>query len=192
MTVNHPSTPSRGRTPRVLVAAALVLALAAAFFVLRQDNPASQPPAPAPKPPPATAPPTTLDPEKEVVARLQEILRVRDEAYVKRDTELLESIYTTDCPCLEGDGNAIRELRKKRYMWVGASSSIRVRRVERVTNRQWLITADFQSAPLQIKSETGRLVRREAGGSELFQFALAKPPTSDEWLLGRATSYKNG
>jgi hypothetical protein len=137
-------------------------------------------------------PTTTVNLRTELISRLREILRERQRAYRERDAELLSAIYTVDCPCLESDSNAIRELLSNRYVWVGGASSIRVRRLERITNRQWLIIGIFTSEPLRIETESGRLVRSEPGGSELFQFVLAKPLGSDRWLLGRASSYKEG
>ena len=105
---------------------------------------------------------------------------------------LLSAVYTVDCPCLEGDTNAIEELVGKHYRLVGGATSIRVRRTERVTGRLWLVIADFESAPLRIETEGGKLVRQEPAGSDLFQFALAKPVDTTEWLLGRASPYKDG
>jgi hypothetical protein len=67
-----------------------------------------------------------------------------------------------------------------------------LRRTERVTERLWLVIADFESAPLRIESAGGELVRQEPAGSDLFQFALAKPVDAAEWLLGRASPYKDG
>ncbi|HEU4399804.1 MAG TPA: hypothetical protein VFU54_18430, partial [Actinomycetota bacterium] len=135
---------------------------------------------------------TTIDTQTEVVARLREILRVRDRAFHDRNAELLDAVYTVDCPCLEGDGNAIEELISKKYHLIGGETSIRIRRIERVTGRLWLVIADFRSAPLRIESEGGELVRQEPAGSDLFQFALAKPVDAAEWLLGRASPYKDG
>jgi hypothetical protein len=64
--------------------------------------------------------------------------------------------------------------------------------LERVTARMWIIVADFTSEALRIETESGRLVRTEPRGSDLFQFVLAMPTGSSQWLLGRASSYENG
>jgi len=90
------------------------------------------------------------------------------------------------------DKNAIEELKRNNYRLVGGETSIRVRRIERVNDLLWLIVADFRSAPLRVETEEKRVVREEQAGSDLFQFALAKPVGSNEWLLGRATSYRDG
>ena len=135
---------------------------------------------------------TTSDPRTEVVARLKEILKVRDKAFHDRNPRLLSAVYTVDCPCLEGDTNAIKELVGRNYHLIGGGTSIRVRRVERVNSRLWLVIADFDSAPLRIETKSGDLVRQEPAGSDLFQFALAKPVDATEWLLGRASAYNDG
>ena len=66
-------------------------------------------------------------------------------------------IYTVDCPCMKSDSNAIRELVSEDYVWVGGETSVRVRRLERVTSRMWIIVADFTSEPLRIETKFGRL-----------------------------------
>jgi hypothetical protein len=134
---------------------------------------------------------TTLEVRTEVIERLKEILEIRDKAFLERDAKILEDVYTVDCPCLEGDRNAIKELTANNYHMVGGTTSIRVKQTNQVTARLWLIVADFRSAPLRIEAEDNKLIRQEAGGSDLFQFALSKPAGSSEWLLGRAAAYKN-
>jgi hypothetical protein len=140
----------------------------------------------------ATIPTTTrLDTRTELTGRLVEILKIRDRAFQDRDSEILKDVYTDDCPCLEGDQNAIQELIENDYRMIGGATSIRLHRVSKASERLWLIIADFRSAPLQIKGKDGRLIREEPAGSELFQFALSKPNGSAEWLLGRATAYRD-
>ena len=131
------------------------------------------------------------DTRTEIVERLRSILKARDEAFRSRTADRLKEIYTVDCPCLEGDRNAIKELRSNGYHVIGGTTSIRVRKVDQVTERLWLVIADFRSAPLRIESESGELIREEPAGTDLFQFALAKPTGSNEWLLGKATAYKD-
>jgi hypothetical protein len=135
---------------------------------------------------------TSLDTRTEVSRRLTEILEIRDKAFRDRDSELLNDIYTVDCPCLEGDGNAIKDLLDNDYHIVGGATSIRLRRISKASEQLWLIIADFQSEPLRIEAADGRLIREEPAGSELFQFALSRPKGSGEWLLGRATAYQDG
>ena len=135
---------------------------------------------------------TSVDEQIEIVSRLKEILAERQRAYRMRDPKVLEGIYTVDCPCLESDTNAIRELISADYIWVGGETSIQVRRTERVAPRMWIVIADFSSEPLRIETKSGRLVRKEPEDRSLFQFVLAKPTGSGQWLLGRASSYEDG
>ena len=134
---------------------------------------------------------TTLEVRTEVVERLKEILQVRNQAFHERDAKILEEVYTVDCPCLEGDRNAIKELTANNYHMVGGTTSVRIRKANRVNARLWLVVADFRSTPLRIEAEDNKLIREESGGRDLFQFALSKPAGSSEWLLGRATVYKD-
>ena len=134
---------------------------------------------------------TTLEVRTEVIERLKEILQIRDKAFRERDAEILEDVYTIDCPCLEGDRNAINELTTNNYHMVGGATSVRIRKTDQVNARLWLVVADFRSTPLRIEAEDNKLIREASGGSDLFQFALSKPAGSSEWLLGRATVYKD-
>jgi hypothetical protein len=135
---------------------------------------------------------TSIDEQGELIARLKEILITREQAYRKKNPETLKEIYTVDCPCLESDSNAIRELIDANYVWVGGESSVQVRRTDRVTARMWIIIADLSSEPLRVETESGRLIRSEPRGRDLFQFVLARPAGSTKWMLGRASSYKDG
>lgn len=190
-------SPLKGPTsrPRALLFLALVLVviLILVVFVTRDDDGAAKTSTSDVIALPSSSSTTNLiDTEGELVSRLREILAARDQAYRKRDPTALKRIYTVDCPCLKSDSNAIRELIKENYVWVGGETSITVRRTERVTPRLWLVVAEFHSAALRIETESGQLVRTEPSGQDLFQFALAKPTDSTRWLLGRASSYEDG
>jgi hypothetical protein len=171
--------------------AILSVGLVLAVLVTREDGRATSPSA---APPSTAAVPTTgnRDTRTELSRRLTEILKIRDKAFRDRDGQLLNDIYTVDCPCLEGDGNAIQELVDNDYHIVGGATSIRLRRISKASERLWLVIADFRSAALRIEDEDGKLIREEPAGSELFQFALSRPEGSKEWLLGRATAYRDG
>jgi hypothetical protein len=134
---------------------------------------------------------TTRNTRIQVVERLREILRIRDEAFRERNPEILQDVYTTDCPCLAGDRNAIKELTDNNYHVVGGTTSIQVQKASQVNGKLWLVVADFQSAPLRIETKDRRLIREEPRGSDLFQFALSRPFGSSDWLLGRATEYQD-
>jgi hypothetical protein len=133
-----PSPPAGGSSRRapLLIGAGvlLVVALLAGLFLAtrpRNDQATAGPTLPS-TPPPTAAPTTTLNPKVEIIARLREILRVRDQAYSKRNPELLKAIYTSDCPCLKGDTNAIRELIDNKYVVLGGSTSVKIRRLQHV------------------------------------------------------------
>lgn len=124
---------------------------------------------------------------REVASRLREILRIREAAYRSRNPDLLRSIYSSDCPCLASDEKAIYELLQRAYMWDGVETSIEIRRVDKLHERLWTITALFRSETLRIETENGKLVRKELAGSDLFEFTLVKPRDAHRWLLGRAS-----
>ena len=138
---------------------------------------------------PATTPTPSMPatPREEVVARLRQILRIRGEAIERRDPPLLESIYTADCPCLEGDADLIRRLRRDRLLWRGVSLSLQVERVDRVSDRLWTVSAVVTARPFRIEKESGEVVRQVSQGRELSRFALTRPAGTVEWLLGQAS-----
>jgi hypothetical protein len=172
------------------------LALAAllfAFLMMRNDNGSangSRSEVHAPSSSPQTA--TSVDEKEELVSRLEEILAIRERAYRSRDPRILDEIYTVDCPCRKSDSNAILELIKEDYVWVGGETSIRVRRTERVSERMWVIVADFRSEALRIETKSGSLIRSEPQGQDSFEFVLAKPAGATRWLLGRASAFEDG
>lgn len=122
--------------------------------------------------------------EHEIVSRLRDILRTREEAYRLRSPEYLRSIYSSDCPCLTNDGRAIVELLDRKYRWRGIATSIEVRSVTRINDQLWIVVAVLKSKALRIEREDGRLIRIEPAGSDLFQFTLVRPPGAEQWLLG--------
>jgi hypothetical protein len=189
----HRGPAHRAAWVAAIAVALLVMVAVAAVLVTRGDGQAAGSPSPTPSSPQPTASPTTttLDPQTEVVARLREILRVRDVAYQQREAELLKTIYTSDCPCLAGDGNAIKQLLKDKAIWVGASTSIRVEKPERVNEQLWIVTATFDGSPFRIETESGQLIRSVKGKSELFRFVLARSVSRSEWMLGYAAPVKD-
>jgi hypothetical protein len=130
---------------------------------------------------------STIPPRDEVVSRLKEILRIREEAYRSRNAEMLTTIYSSDCPCMASDQRAIKELVDHGYIWDGIETSIEVRSVNRVNGRLWLVVALFKSGTLFIKTENGELIRTESAGSDLFEFTLVKRSETASWVLGLAS-----
>jgi hypothetical protein len=101
-------------------------------------------------------------------------------------------VYSTDCPCLRGDGEAIAQLLKDDAVWIGASTSVRVKELEKVNDRLWIIVADFIASPFRIETESGDLVRAVDGRTELFRFVLAKPAADKSLVLGYAAPVDEG
>jgi hypothetical protein len=143
-----PAMSRRRVTTAVLAAIFLVALLGTLLWTRQEDERATSPSTATPGSFEAAPTSTTRDTRDEVVERLRQILRVRDKAFRERNAGILKDLYTTNCPCLEGDRNAIRELTENNYHVVGGATSVRVRRVERVTDRSWLVIADFRSAPI--------------------------------------------
>jgi hypothetical protein len=189
-----PPPPTPGGTSRraavAAIAAALLLVVAVvAVFATRGDGDAAGSTAPQPPPTPTTAAATTttIDTETEVVGRLREILRVRDRALETRNPNLLTSIYTVDCPCLTGDRDAIRRLRRAREVWRGVSTSIQVQKLERVNANLWIVNAFFVAAPFNVESESGDFIRKNPEERHLSRFALTRLANDGEWLLGHVS-----
>jgi hypothetical protein len=183
-----PRGPSRAVWTAAITTALLVAAGAAVFATHGTDPPAgSLPPMPSSPSVTAAAATTTIDPRTEVVARLREILKVRDRALETRNASLLSSIYTVDCPCLEGDSDAIRRLKQSHQVWRGVATSISVQKLEQVNDRLWIVNALFVAAPFQVENESGDLIRTTPGERNLTRFALARPVGFQEWLLGHVS-----
>jgi hypothetical protein len=173
----------RGAMFAILIGA-LTVAAVVATSVWQSDSPATESPSlPASS---IAATTTSTIARNEIEARLRDILRVRDLAYQRRDIELLRQIYTTDCPCLRGDGSAIRQLRKDNAVWVGASTSVSIKELEKVNDQLWVVVAKFSASPFRIETESGTLIRAVKGRSELFRFVLARTPSGKGLLLGFA------
>jgi hypothetical protein len=184
---NRGSKPSPGLLRGVklaLVIGSLAAAVVTITLVWRSDSSVNElASAPASS---RAATTTSLAEGDEVKARLRDILRVRDQAYRTRDVGLLGRVYTTDCPCLRGDVAAIKQLLKDDAVWVGASTSVRISKLEKVSDRVWVIVGQFDASPFRIETKSGNLIRAVQGKSELFRFVLAREPVSGDLLLGFA------
>ena len=181
--------PSRAAWVAATVVALLVVTAVVAVLMTRGDGEAAGSTVPEPSSSQTTSSPTTttIDTRTEVVARLREILRVRDRALETRNASLLSSIYTVDCPCLQGDRDAIRRLRQSREVWRGVATSISVQKLEKVNERLWVVNALFVAAPFQVENESGDFIRNNPGERNLTRFALARPVGHEEWLLGHVS-----
>jgi hypothetical protein len=81
---------------------------------------------------------------------------------------------------------AIKQLLKDDAVWVGASTSVRISKLEKVSDRVWVIVGQFDASPFRIETKSGNLIRAVQGKSELFRFVLAREPVSGDLLLGFA------
>jgi hypothetical protein len=192
MSVNNHGPDSRSpvvtRGFMLLVTMVVIVIGVAVLAYVRRAEPSALESSSLSTSPKVAATTTTIADREAVIVRLREILRMRDRAYRDRDIGLLERVYTTDCPCLRGDGDAIRRLLQDDAVWVGASTSVRVQELDKVNNQLWIVVADFIASPFRIETESGNLIRAVEGKSELFRFALAKTASDKELLLGYAAA----
>jgi hypothetical protein len=184
---NHlaPSITSR-RLITIGLIASLAVALLAVISITGEDDKRALTTPESIKSSSSVAARSTTTP-RQLVSRLREILRIREAAYRSRNPDLLRSVYSSDCPCLTSDEKAIYELLQRAYMWDGIETSIEIRRVTKLHERLWTVTALFRSETLRIETEDGKLIRKEPAGSDLFEFTLVKPRYAHRWLLGRAS-----
>jgi ketosteroid isomerase-like protein len=181
----------RGAFIVTAVLGVIAIAVAVVAFAIRSDS--SAPDSDSAQPSSSLAVTTTSLAEKdEVVSRLRDILEQRDRAYRERNVSLLRKVYSVDCPCLRGDGDAIEQLLKDDAVWIGASTSVRVKRLQKVNDRLWIVVADFIASPFRIETESGDLVRAVDGRTELFRFVLARPAPDQSLILGFAAPVDEG
>jgi hypothetical protein len=196
---DHPAPPPptpRGPSRAVWTAAittALLVAAAAAVFATRGDQQAAGSLPPTPPSPPATAaaPTTTIDPQTEVVARLREILRIREEALAKRDASLFDQVYADDCPCLKAGRDAIAALLKENVVWKGRSISLLVQSTDQINEHLWEVVGVFTSKPFRIETDEGALIRAAPAERIRYRFLLFRPVKGAPWVLGNASVLKD-
>jgi hypothetical protein len=180
----------RGQLPAVVVAVVVAALVVAGIVVTRSDDQLSPPTSTAFGHGSATTPtPTTIASRDEIVARLREILEVRDSALLARNAALLSNIYTVDCKCLEDGRALIRQLRKEGVVWKGVRTTVSVKNIEEVNDRLWIVVATVTTPSVRIETESGRLVRVVPPERNLVRFGLAKPQNEEEWLLGHASTF---
>jgi hypothetical protein len=175
-----------------VAAALLVAATVAAVLVTRSNGEAAGSSSPEPSSPhPTASPTTTIDTQNEVVARLREILRIREEAFVRRDASLFDQVYSDDCPCLKAGRDAIAALVRENVVWRGRSVAVLVQSTQRINDQLWEVVALFTSKPFRIETEEGALIRRAPAERIRYRFLLFKPVTGEQWLLGNASVLKD-
>jgi hypothetical protein len=136
-------------------------------------------------PPPTTT--KTSDSKNEVVARLREILEVREQAFRERDASLFEDVYTSDCACLRAGRDAIAALKKEKVRWKSRSISIDIESARRINNGLWEVVALFASDSFRIETEEGVLVRDVPAERLRYRFLLVRASDTDLLRLGSAS-----
>jgi hypothetical protein len=121
-----------------------------------------------------------------LASRLEEILRVREQAYARRDATLLDTVYTVDCACLRSGRAAIARLLADHAVWRGRSASVRVERLSRVNDSLWIALAVLRRGAFRIEREDGALIAAEPAARQRYRFALVRPGPG-RWLLGHAS-----
>jgi hypothetical protein len=135
------------------------------------------------------APTTTKTPDSknEVVARLREILEVREQAFRERDASLFEDVYTSDCACLRAGRDAIAALKKEKVRWKSRSISIDIESARSINNGLWEVVALFVSDSFRIETEEGILVRDVPAERLRYRFLLVRASDADPLRLGSAS-----
>jgi hypothetical protein len=192
--MHHHDHPTHRTTwAAAITVALLVVAVAAVLATRGDDQPAgSLPPvSSSSSPPAAAATTTTINARTEVVARLKEILKVREEAFAKRDASLFDQVYSDDCPCLKAGRDAIAALVKENVVWKGRSISLLIQSIDEVNDQLWEVVAVFTSKPFRIETEAGALVRSAPAERIRYRFLLFRPAKGAQWVLGNASVLKD-
>jgi hypothetical protein len=82
--------------------------------------------------------------------------------------------------------SAIEKLLEDDAVWVGASTSVQIRKLDKENDRLWIVVATFVGSPFRIETETGDLIRSVERQSELSRFVLTRIAANDDLLLGFA------
>jgi len=183
------STVARSARRYLVVAILMALSIGAALFVTTRGDEPVDASSSSPSRSEGTIPPTTRphDPEVEVIARLREILDVREQAFRQRDASLFDEVYTNECPCLRAGRDAIAAPKKENVRWTNRSISIKVESAKGVNGRLWEVVALFVSDSFRIETENGILVRDVPAERLRYRFLLVRSSDADPWKLGSAS-----
>jgi hypothetical protein len=190
---DHHSSPVDDPPRRHLLSVAsiaLIVVGVALFFITHDDDLAATSRSATSAPATRTASTTTTVPhvKSEIVARLREILQIRERALTERNASLFDDVYTSTCPCLRAGRDAIAALKKEDILWQDRSISIEIQSVKSVNNRLWEVVALFISDSFRIETEEGRLVRQAPAERLRYRFLLVRTSESEPWRLGGASS----
>jgi hypothetical protein len=141
---------------------------------------------------PGGSAPTGPEARAGVAARLREILRVREQAFGRRDAGLLETVYAADCPCLRAGRTAIARLLTERVRWRGRAIAVQVSSVGRVSDRVWVAVGLLSSGAFRIEREDGVVIRAVPAERRRYRFVLVQPAPNGRWLLGDASLLEEG
>jgi hypothetical protein len=185
----QPSTVARSARRYLVVAILMALSIGAVLLVATRGEEPVDASSSSPSRSEGTITPTTRPPapEVEVVARLREILDIREQAFRQRDASLFDEVYTSECPCLRAGRDAIAALKKENVRWTNRSISIEVESAKGVNNRLWEVVALFVSDSFRIETENGILVRDVPAERLRYRFLLVRFSDADPWKLGSAS-----
>jgi hypothetical protein len=187
---DHRSSPApndprrRYLLPGALIALAIV---GIALLVIARDDDLAATSPPATSGTTASTGTTVPDTKSEVIARLQEILQIRERAFNTRDASLFGDVYTSSCPCLRAGREAIAALKKENIRWKDRSISIEVQSAKSINKRLWEVTALFVSDSFRIETDKGELVREAPAERLRYRFLLVRASDTEPWLLGSAS-----
>jgi hypothetical protein len=102
----------------------------------------------------------------------------------------LSEVYTVDCECLRDGQELIRQLHRENIIWKGVKTDISIKSAEEVNDRLWIVVATVRTPSVRIETEAGKLVRIVPPEQNTVRFALAKPQSEEEWLLGHASTFE--
>lgn len=122
----------------------------------------------------------------DLATRLGDILRLREQAYARRDATVLDTIYTWDCACLRSGRAAIARLLADHAVWRGRSVSVRVERLSRVNGSLWIALAVLRRSTFRIQREDGAPLRAVPAARQRYRFTLVRAGAG-AWLLGHAS-----
>jgi hypothetical protein len=175
---------------RLLLPGALIVLVVvglALLVIIREDERPAIPPRTSSQ---ATTPSTATsipDSRRGVIARLQEILQIREQALRDRNANLFDDVYTTDCSCLKAGRVAVAALKRENVIWRNRSISINVQSAKELSNRLWEVVAIFISDSFRIETEEGNLVREAPAERIRYRFLLVRASESEPWRLGSAS-----
>ena len=122
-----------------------------------------------------------------VIARLEEILQIREQAFRERDASLFDDVYTDTCLCLRAGRDAIAALKRENVVWTNRSISIDVQSAESISENLWEVVALFVSDSFNIETEEGKLVRKAPAERLRYRFLLVRTSGTETWRLERAS-----